>query len=72
MRILLDALVNYQDLQKSGHFFTSGLRRDADEICAVLGYKAASSGNPLLTFTDHSTLLYTPEQRRSHGHFLTK
>jgi hypothetical protein len=75
----------------------SGFRRDADENCAVLGYNAASSGNPLPTFQDnvsvpsstfkkstfwplkmgpircpemsvkdyHSTLRYTPEDRRS-------
>jgi hypothetical protein len=30
-----------------------GLRRDADEICALLGYNAASSGNPLPTFRDN-------------------
>jgi hypothetical protein len=28
----------------------SGFRRDADEICVILGYNAVSSGNPLLTF----------------------
>jgi hypothetical protein len=28
----------------------SGVRRNVDEICAVLGYYAALSGNPLLTF----------------------
>jgi hypothetical protein len=71
----------------------STFRRD-DEICALLGYYAASSGNPLPTFRDnvfvspslnsrtskmgpmycpetsvedyHSTLPYTPEERRSH------
>jgi hypothetical protein len=31
----------------------SGFRRDADEICALLGYNAASSGNPLPTFRDN-------------------
>jgi hypothetical protein len=31
----------------------SGFRRDADEICAVLGYYAASSGNRLPTFRDN-------------------
>jgi hypothetical protein len=74
----------------------SGFRRDADEICSLLGYNAASSGNFLPTFRDnvsvpssrvkksrplkmgpircpetsvkdyHSTLRYTPEERRSH------
>jgi hypothetical protein len=27
----------------------SGFRRDADEICALLGYNAASIGNPVPT-----------------------
>ena len=31
----------------------SGCRRDVDEICALLGHYAASSGNPLLTFRDN-------------------
>jgi hypothetical protein len=31
----------------------SSFRRDADEIRAVLGYNAASSGNPLPTFRDN-------------------
>jgi hypothetical protein len=31
---------------------TSGFRRDVDEICALLGCYAASSGNPLRTFRD--------------------
>jgi hypothetical protein len=31
----------------------SGFRRDVDEICALLGYYAASSGNPLPTFPDN-------------------
>ena len=30
----------------------SGFRRDVDEICALLRYYAASSGNPLPTFRD--------------------
>jgi hypothetical protein len=30
----------------------SGFRRDADEICAIPGYYAASNGNPLPTFRD--------------------
>jgi hypothetical protein len=30
----------------------SGFRRDADEICDLLAYYAASSGNPLPTFRD--------------------
>jgi hypothetical protein len=31
----------------------SGFRRDVDEICALLGYYTASSGNPLPTFRDN-------------------
>jgi hypothetical protein len=31
----------------------SGFRRDVDEICALLGCYAASSGNPLPTFRDN-------------------
>jgi hypothetical protein len=30
-----------------------GFRRDVDEICALLGYYAASSGNPLPTFREN-------------------
>jgi hypothetical protein len=32
---------------------TSGFHRDADEICALLGHNAESSGNPLPTFRDN-------------------
>ena len=31
-------------------YVTSGFRLEADEICALLGYYAASSGNLLPTF----------------------
>jgi hypothetical protein len=31
----------------------SGFRRLVDEICALLGYYAALSGNPLPTFRDN-------------------
>jgi hypothetical protein len=34
----------------------SGFHHDVDEIIALLGYYAASSGNPLLTFRDFLTL----------------
>jgi hypothetical protein len=34
-------------------FVISGFHRDADEICALLGYYATSSGNPLPTFRDY-------------------
>jgi hypothetical protein len=33
---------------------TSGFHRDADEIYALLGHNAASSGDPLPTFRDMS------------------
>jgi hypothetical protein len=35
------------------HWATSGFRRDADDTCALLGYYAASSSNPLPTFRDN-------------------
>jgi hypothetical protein len=31
----------------------SGFHHDADEICTLLGYNTALSGNPLLTFKDN-------------------
>jgi hypothetical protein len=31
----------------------SGFHRDADEICALLGYNAASSSNPVPTFWEN-------------------
>jgi hypothetical protein len=34
-------------------FVISGFRRDIDEICTLLGYYAASNGNPLPTFWDN-------------------
>jgi hypothetical protein len=41
-------------------FVISGFRRDADEICALLGYNASSSGNLLPTFRDNVSV---PSQR---------
>jgi hypothetical protein len=35
---------------------TSGLRREAEEICALVGYYAASSGNSLPTFRYNSSV----------------
>jgi hypothetical protein len=35
---------------------TSGFRRAADEICAVVEYYAPSSGNPLPTFRDNVSI----------------
>jgi hypothetical protein len=37
----------------------SGVRRNVDEICALLGCSAASSGNPLPTFRDNVLVLYS-------------
>jgi hypothetical protein len=34
----------------------SSFYRDADEICTLLGYYAASSGNPLPTFRENVTV----------------
>jgi hypothetical protein len=51
------------------HVYVSdlGFRRDVDEICALLGYYTASSGNPVVKVQDyHSTLRNIPEERRSH------
>jgi hypothetical protein len=39
-------------IRKVGRAVTSRSRRDADEICALLGCYAASSGNPIPTFRD--------------------
>jgi hypothetical protein len=56
----------------------SGFRRYVDEICALLGYYAASCGNCLPTFRDnvsvsssrvnnyYTTLRNIPEERRYH------
>jgi hypothetical protein len=41
----------------------SGSCRNADEICALVGYNAALSGNALVK-DYHSMLCYTPEERR--------
>jgi hypothetical protein len=38
----------------------SGFRRDADEICALLGYYAASCGNCLTTFRDNVSVPSSP------------
>jgi hypothetical protein len=37
-------------------FVILGFRRDVDEICALLGYYAASCGNPLRTFRDNGSV----------------
>ena len=50
----------------------SGFRRDDDEICALLGYYAASCGNCLLTFRDKvsvpSSRVKSPTQIASGAH----
>jgi hypothetical protein len=46
----------------------SGFRRDADEICSLLGYNAALSDNPFKDY--HSTLRYILEQRISQAELL--
>jgi hypothetical protein len=46
----------------------SGFRRDVDEICALLGYYAASSGNPLPTFRDNVSV---PSPSVKTSNFLT-
>jgi hypothetical protein len=40
-------------MKNNKDFIISGFRRDVDETCALLGYSAASSGNPLPTFRDN-------------------
>ena len=40
----------------------SSFRRDVDEICALLGYFAASTDNPLATFRDNASV---PSSRAS-------
>jgi hypothetical protein len=36
----------------------SGFRHDVDEICALLGYYAATNGNSLRTFRDNVSVQY--------------
>jgi hypothetical protein len=42
---------------RSKQLLTSGFRRDVDEICALLGYYAASCGNCLPIFRDNVSVL---------------
>jgi hypothetical protein len=37
----------------------SGFRGDSDELCNLMGYYAASSGNPLPTFRDNLSVPYS-------------
>jgi hypothetical protein len=51
----------------------SGFGRDADEICALLGCYAASSGNPLPTFQDHVPFPSSKGQEvQEENYFLTR
>jgi hypothetical protein len=43
----------------------SGFRLDVHEICAVLGYYAVSSGNPLVTFRENPSV---PSSRVKKSH----
>jgi hypothetical protein len=45
----------------------SGFRRNVDQICALLGYYAASSGNPLPIFQDNVSV---PPSRVTKSYFL--
>jgi hypothetical protein len=38
---------------------TSGFRRDVDEICALLGYYSAYSGNSVPTFRDNLSVPFS-------------
>jgi hypothetical protein len=40
-------------MKNNKDFVISGFRRDIDETCALLGYSAASSVNPLPAFRDN-------------------
>jgi uracil phosphoribosyltransferase len=46
----------------------SGFRRDVDEICALLGYYAASSDNHLPTFQDNVSV---PSSGVKKSYFMT-
>jgi hypothetical protein len=50
-------------------FGTSGFRRDTEGNCDLLGYKAASSGNPLPTFRYNVSV---PSPRVKKSNQLTK
>jgi hypothetical protein len=59
--------LNYQYTTNHNTFCViSGFRREADEICALLGYYAASNGNPLPTFRDK---LSVPSSRVQKSNF---
>jgi hypothetical protein len=40
-----------------------GFRRDVDEICALLGYYAASSGNSVPTFRDNLSVPFSKNRK---------
>jgi hypothetical protein len=49
------------------NFVTSGFRRDANQNCTLLGYNAASSGNPLLTFRDNVSVAFSRAKNSKKG-----
>jgi hypothetical protein len=55
--------------RKKSLLMIPGFRRDVNDICALLGYYAASSGNPSPTFQDNpsvpfSTVQVVPKRRQ--------
>jgi hypothetical protein len=48
----------------------SGLPRDADEICAILGCYTASNGNPLPTFRDNISVPSSTVKKSKESSFL--
>jgi hypothetical protein len=52
-------------IESSRLFVISGFRRGVVEICALLGYYAASNGNPLPTFQDSLSVPSSRSPRRS-------
>jgi hypothetical protein len=51
--------------------FISGFRRHVDEIYALLGCYAASSGNTLPTFRDHISVLSSRVKKKKSKDFVT-
>jgi hypothetical protein len=45
----------------------SDSRRDADAICALLGYYAASNGNSLPTFRDNVSVPFSRVKKSENG-----
>jgi hypothetical protein len=59
--------VDMFSVQANKQSVISGFLSDVAEICAVLGYYAASSGNPLPTFRDNVSV---PSSRFKKSYFL--